>query len=158
MWFQNRRARDPRKNTRKKKARPLVPEPIHGRVGAPVPRPSQGGLCAPNCLLPAVSSYAQRNASLFSSKPGNASDQAGFGGMLVTLSMNMASHNLPSVQLMSSLETCAALSPRVSASTISPQASTPEDLTASPTVLSAPGSWLCRDLCGGPGTAPGSRG
>ncbi|XDA71861.1 hypothetical protein R6Z07M_002134 [Ovis aries] len=96
VWFQNRRARDPRKNTRKKKARPLVPEPIHGRVGAPVPRPSQGGLCAPNCPCQQCLLAAQRNASLFSSKPGNASDQAGFGGYVGNLSMNMASHNLPS--------------------------------------------------------------
>ncbi|KAM7241380.1 hypothetical protein CapIbe_007952 [Capra ibex] len=79
VWFQNRRARDPRKNTKKEKARPLVPEPIHGRVGAPVPRPSQGGLCAPNCPCQQCLLAAQRNASLFSSKPGNASDQAGFG-------------------------------------------------------------------------------
>ncbi|XP_069431665.1 paired box protein Pax-6-like [Ovis canadensis] len=96
VWFQNRRARDPRKNPKKKKARPLVPEPIHGRVGAPVPRPSQGGLCAPNCPCQQCLLTAQRNASLFSSKPGNASDQAGFGGYVGNPSMNMASHNLPS--------------------------------------------------------------
>ncbi|XP_005904148.2 double homeobox protein 4C-like [Bos mutus] len=96
VWFQNRRARDPRsrKNT-KEKARPLVPEPIHGRVGAPVPRPSQGGLCAPNCPCQQCLLAAQKNASLFSSKPGNASDQADFGGYVGNPSMNMASHNLP---------------------------------------------------------------
>ncbi|XP_044796272.2 double homeobox protein 4C isoform X2 [Bubalus bubalis] len=94
VWFQNRRARDPRKNT-KEKARPRVPEPIHGRVGAPVPRPSQGGLCAPNCPCQQCLLAAQKNASLFSLKPGNASDQAGFGGYVGNPSMNMASHNLP---------------------------------------------------------------
>ena len=95
MWFQNRRARDRLKKAKKKKACPLVPEPIHGRVGAAAPRPSHGGVCAPSrpcqqCLL-----AAQRHASLFSSKPGNASGQAGFGGCVGNLGMNMASRHPP---------------------------------------------------------------
>lgn len=95
MWFQNRRARDPRKKTKKEKACPPVPEPIHGRVGAAAPRPSHGGLCAPNCPCQQCLLAAQRDASLFSSEPENASGQAYFGGYVGNLGMNMASHNLP---------------------------------------------------------------
>ncbi|CAN0462738.1 unnamed protein product [Rangifer tarandus platyrhynchus] len=95
VWFQNRRARDPLKKTKKGKARPPVPAPIHRRVGAAALRPSHGGLCAPNCPCQQCLLAAQRDASLFSSKPGNASGQPGFGGYVGNLGMNMASRNLP---------------------------------------------------------------
>lgn len=106
---------------------PWFQNPFMGRA-APVPRPSQGGLCAPNCPCQQCLLAAQRNAGLFSTKPGMLLDQAGFGGYVGNLSVNMASHNLPSAADEPS-ETCAALSPSFSLHHFS-SGFNPEDLTA----------------------------